>query len=368
MTLRTANPAFQEAKKNSAVIQTAEYKATAAMRAAYFGTGLDKKVVNELEKMFTDMLLVTDAQENGVGHLSRNPEGFVLSGLGESGTRKTSVFMRAFEKMEIFKGFSRDPIENTSFLVSVTAPSSCTLAQFGKAILAGLGARADEVHRENLVWESLRETIPQRGAMIIHIDEAQHALGANRKDLKKVQDAIKALVQNPTWPCWVILTGLPEAALLLEGDGQVYRRKQVVRFPLLTGDADLVTVKKLIELFAQNHGKLAIDGLTNDGFLKRLTHASMRRLGVAIDLTRWSVREAHAAKEKTLSVVHYARAFKSWTGCDDTDNVFLCPDYDKVNVGKFLTREFINDMEAMPDLLDPKRAKLLRRLGISVPA
>lgn len=361
------NPAFLEAKKNSAVYSTAEYQAISAMRAAYFGGAIDKQVVAELEAMWSDILIVTDAKERGEGHLARNPEGYVLMGLGESGTRKSSVFLRAFQTMDIFKGFSRTP-DNQSFLVSITAPSSCTLGQLGKALLAGMGAPAEALTRENLIWESLRRTIPLRGAMILHIDEAQHALGASRSDLKKVQNAIKGLVQNPVWPCWIIMTGLPESALLVEGDGQVYRRKQVVRFPLLRGNQDLGVVRKSVELFAQKHGKRSIDSLTADGFLKRLTHASMYRLGIAIDLTRWAVKEAYVAGEKSLSVTHYARAFTRWTGCVDTDNVFLVPDYDKVNVGKFLTREVVEDLEASVQVIDPKRAEMLRRLGINVPA
>lgn len=367
MNKTSQNPAFLEAKKNSAVRSTAEYQAVSAMRAAYFGGTIDRQVVGELEGMWSDILTVTDAKENGEGHLARNPEGYVLLGLGESGTRKSSVFMRAFQTMGIFKGFSRTP-DNQSFLMSITAPSSCTLGQLDKALLAGMGAPAETLVRENLIWESVHRTLPLRGAMILHIDEAQHALGASRPDLKKVQNAIKGLVQNPVWPCWVIMTGLPEAALLVEGDGQVYRRKQVVRFPLLRGDSDLGMVKRTVELFAQKHGNRSIENLTTDGFFKRLTHASMCRLGIVIDLTRWAVKEAYASGDTSLSVIHYARAFTRWTGCIDTDNVFLVPDYDKVDVGKFLTRELVEDLEAGIQVIDPKRAKMLRRLGINVPS
>ncbi|ODT67017.1 MAG: hypothetical protein ABS75_25910 [Pelagibacterium sp. SCN 63-23] len=367
MTKPTPIPAFLEAKANSVVHLTAEYEAISAMRTAYFGGSIDKQVVSELEAIWSDILLVTDAKDKDEGHLARNPEGYVLLGLGESGTRKTSVFLRAFQSMEIFKGFSRAP-DNPSFLVSVTAPSSCTLGQLGKALLEGMGAPATNLHRENLIWESLRRTLPLRGAMILHIDEAQHALGASRSDLKKVQNAIKGLVQNPIWPCWVIMTGLPEAALLVEGDGQVYRRKQVVRFPLLNGDADAETVRRTVTMFGEKHGKRSIDNLITDGFLKRLTHASMSRLGIAIDLTRWAVQEAYSAGDANLTAGHYARAFKRWTGCADVDNVFVVPDYDKVAVGKFLTREFVEDLEASTTVIDPKRARMLRRLGINVPA
>lgn len=365
MASQNLNAAFEQAKESSAVHQTAEFKAESAMRAAYFGSKLDKEVISELDDMWRDMLMVTDAKAQGSGHLGRNPEGYVLLGLGESGTRKTSVFMRAFHSMDIFKGFTRGK-DNPSFLVSVTAPSSCTLAQLGKVLLAGLGAPAETLHRENLIWESLHKTLPIRGAIVLHIDEAQHALGASKTDLKKVQNAIKGLVQNPTWPCWVILTGLPEAALLVEGDGQVYRRKQVLQFPLLDADSDQMTIETAVKLFAEKHGNLNLDGLLTEGFIKRLIHASMGRLGIAIDLTRWAVLQAYKANSGRLESSHYARAFKRWTGCDDEENVFVSRCYDQVNVGKFLTRKFIEDLEASQLVTDLKRIAMLRRLGVKV--
>lgn len=312
----------------------------ALVKAGYFGTATNMQLDQELDDMFDDFVQTVDAAARGTaaGHLGRQSEGYILLGIGESGTRKTSTFRRAIFKREEFAGYSDTPHENMSPLVSIIAPSPCTLKQLGIAIATAMGYTPRPSIEENEVWTLVRQNLPIRGVRFIHIDEMQHVIqNKNVAEIPKIQNTLKRLLQTPEWPVWLMLTGLPEIGKIFEADVQVWRRARFVTFGLLEFTRDVDLCRNMIRFFAADKAALDPSAAMTDELIHRLMHGSLYRLGIAIDCTIDAIQEALRVGSPTLMPSHFAQAFRR-TGADDDNNVFLVPgDFTSVNVAKFFT-------------------------------
>lgn len=311
------------------------------VKAGYFGTASDLQLHQELDDMFDDFLQTIDAAAGAnatSGHLGRQSEGYVLLGVGQSGTRKTSTFRRAIFKREEFAGYSDTPHENMSPLVSIIAPSPCTLKQLGISIATAMGYTPRPSIEENEVWTLVRQNLAVRGVRFIHIDEMQHVIqNKNVAEIPKIQNTLKRLLQTPEWPVWLMLTGLPEIGKIFEADVQVWRRARFVKFGQLEFSRDADLCRSMMRFFAAEKAGLDPSAVLTDEVIHRLIHGSPYRLGIAIDFTIDAIQEALRAGSPLLTISHFALAF-SRTGANDDNNVFLVSgDFLSVNVSKFFT-------------------------------
>jgi len=312
-----------------------------AVKAGYFGTTTDLQLDQELDDMFDDFVQTVDAaaaRGSAPGHLGRQSEGYILAGIGESGTRKTSTIRRAIFRRPEFCGYSDVPHENMSPLVSIIAPSPCTLKQLGIQIATAMGYTPRPSIEENEVWTLVRKNLEIRGTRFIHIDEMQHVTqNKNVAEIPKIQNTLKRLLQSPEWPVWLILSGLPEIANMLETDIQVWRRARIIKFGQLVFERDVLLCRGMVNYFAGEKAGLDTSAVIDDEFIHRLVHGCLRRLGIAIDLTIDAIHEALRARSPALMPIHFARSFAK-AGADDENNVFLVPgDFSSVQVAQFFT-------------------------------
>lgn len=318
------------------------------VKAGYFGTATDKALDTAMDDLFDDFLDVMDAAAappEDAGHLGRQAEGYVLLCLGLSGTRKTSTISRMIRKRPEFEGFSLVPEENTSPLISVKAPSPCTLRLLGIEIATAMGYKPKPSIEENAVWALIRDNLANRRLRFIHIDEMQHVIKSkNVNEIGKIQDTIKGLAQASTWPVWLILSGLPEIGRLIEGDTQVWRRVGHVRFHTISFEKDLVLCRNMVKFFAETKAGIDVSAVITDEQIHRLIHASINRLGIAIDLVHKAIKVALKTKSKELLPVHFASGFERLSGCsEDGLNPFLAAgNFTAINVGQFFT-EMLDD-------------------------
>jgi hypothetical protein len=299
------------------------------------------------------------SRDTASGHLGRQSEGYILLGIGQSGTRKTSTIRRAIFKRPEFEGYSDLPHENMSPLISIIAPSPCTLKQLGIAIATAMGYTPRPSIEENEVWMLVRQNLAIRGARFIHIDEMQHVTqNKNIAEIPKIQNTLKRLLQSPEWPVWLILSGLPEISKLFESDIQVWRRARFIKFGQLEFDRDAQACLAMVRFFAGDRAGLDVSTVATDEFIHRLIHGSLYRLGIAIDLTIDAIHEALRADSPALSQQHFAKAF-SKTGADDEDNVFIVPgDFHSVQVAQFFTNNLNESLrETTVPARSPKRRK-----------
>jgi hypothetical protein len=135
------------------------------VRAGYFGTTSDKELDAAMDDMIDDVIETLDAASAPAtegGHLGRLSEGFPLLGLGASGTRKTSTFARMIQRRREFEGFTHDPFLNSSPLISVKAPSPCTLRVLGITIARAMGLPCSDSMAETVVGDLIIENAAQR--------------------------------------------------------------------------------------------------------------------------------------------------------------------------------------------------------------
>lgn len=315
----------------------------AKVRDGYFGNTPDKQLAAAMDDMFDDILETLGAEaatSKEASHIGRMAEGYPLFGLGESGTRKSSTFARMIHIRPEFAGFSYVPHENRSALISVKAPSPCTLRVLGVTIARAMGLPTNDSMKENAVWDDIMDNLPKRGIRVIHIDEFQHVLeNRNKLDIAKIRNTLKRVLQTPGHPVWMLVTGMPECGPVLEGDTQTWRRTSHVFFQELNFGAHAGKCRAMIEFFAGEKAGLACKSFSTDENIHRLMHASLFRLGIAIDIVVKSIRVALQADDTELKLEHFAKAYKAFAGCADAENPFAVKDgFSEIKVGQYLTR------------------------------
>jgi len=314
-----------------------------AVRAGYFGTETDFELDTAMDDMFDDVIETLDAEADpslALNHVGRIAEGYPLLGLGASGTRKTSTFNRMIRLRKEFEGFDYAPHLNSSPLISVKAPSPCTLRVLGVTVARAMGLACNDTMAENVIWDLIIENLPARGLRFIHIDEFQHVMeNRNVVDIAKIRNAMKRLVQTPGHPVWLLITGMPEIAMAFEGDTQLWRRKIYVLFHDMIFERDVGLCREMVKFFATDKAELTCKAFDDDDTVHRLMHASLNRLGIAIDIVVKAIRAALKAGSSALESVHFAKSYKVFTGCPDSMNPFLVSgDYTAIEVDKYVTR------------------------------
>ncbi|RYG87289.1 MAG: hypothetical protein EON59_07880, partial [Alphaproteobacteria bacterium] len=314
------------------------------VRDGYFGNTPDKQLAAAMDDLFDDIFETLGAKaapSKEVSHIGRMAEGYPLFGLGESGTRKSSTFARMIHIRPEFAGFSYVPHENRSALISVKAPSPCTLRVLGITIARAMGLPTNDSMKENAVWDDIMDSLPKRGIRVIHVDEFQHVLeNRNKLDIAKIRNTLKRVLQTPGHPVWMLVTGMPECGAVLEGDTQTWRRTSHVFFQELNFSAHAGKCRTMVEFFATEKAELECKAFTTDDNIHRLMHASLFRLGIAIDVVIKSIRVALKEEATSLAIEHFAKAYKAFAGCADAENPFAVKEgYAGIEVGKFLTRQ-----------------------------
>ncbi len=305
-------------------------KVMVGISSAYFGTARDRVVSAEIDQIFDSFLLAEDATAAGSARcVGRLKEGRALAIIGGSGSGKSRTLERHFLKREEFAGYG-DP-NSDCMLISLTAPSPCTLRLLGMSVLNAIQYTTDRELKENVVWELVRHQLELRGIRFLHIDELQHVQQSrNVVEIEKVQDTLKGLMQSPRWPVWLILSGLPSITSMLsgdenpgeDGDQQVWRRTRFVVFEDLDLAKDAPLIRHLLRSFGGERAALSIEALEDDEFIARLLHASIYRLGIAIEFVQDAIWNALLQESRSLAIEHFAAAFAARTGCLPADNVF----------------------------------------------
>ncbi|WP_024588087.1 TniB family NTP-binding protein [Aliihoeflea sp. 2WW] len=299
---------------------------------AYLGSERDKDLADAMYRLTENSARAADAVgEACVGRLS---EGRMLALLGASGAGKTRALERIFARTVEFGDWQ--DIDADSPLISIKAPSPCTLKQLGIEVLRALGYPIRRDLKEYVVWELVRERLQLRKVRYVHIDELQHvAKKGYVKEAQKVRDTIKSLVQWPQWPVSVIVSGTPEIATFIEEDTQIKRRCLIVNFTSLDVDADAAQFAQRLTALVKRKAELSLgaDAIT---LSRKVIHAAERQYGTAIEIVQDATLEALREGTGTVDNGHFARIFKIRTGCSEDRNVFTAADWRDIDVGSSL--------------------------------
>lgn len=281
-----------------------------------------------LEAEFERLIDTSSLMLNG-----RRAEGRALVLVGESGAGKSHAIRRIIEgRRELLP--ENLPIGRSMPIVSITAPSPCTLKQLGVELLRILGYPIERDVRENVAWNRVREQLRLRKVRIVHIDEAQHAVHLmNEPDIQKLSDTFKNVMQQPDWPVCLVLSGLPSLVQFAHRDVQLGRRCRFYSFDAVTFPRGVKRLRYIVDKIATNGACLPTEGLDSDEFLGRLCRAAEGQFGRIVQICRSAAEEAIVSQSRSLSSEHFALAIRAATGCADDENIFLVRDWEFVPTG-----------------------------------
>lgn len=321
------------------------------LRAALDATTLARLETMERVKALHIRTPRDDATERGVAFLvetattrsdpkappgpGNRREGRALLVTGESGAGKSTILDRAFRTHPAFAGF-RVPGSGCP-LVSVEVPGSCTLMQLGRELLATLGYPLAARRSEGEVWEQARMRLEMFDVRLIHFDEAHNVIrGADVKQSAKIQKTLKALLNSPTHPVSLILSGLPELTLFLESLTENRRRAVFLRLEPLT-PTDLPPLRAAMASLAAAGG-LSASTEALEAIAPRLSHTALHQLGSAIEIVHGAIEEALLRGANALTIEDFAAFYAFRTGNGAAMNPFLAPDWAAVDCTRALRR------------------------------
>lgn len=270
-----------------------------------------------------------DADDDDADEEADKPEGRILVLTGESGAGKSRSLKRLFRQR-------RETVNGV--LVSIVAPSPCTLMQLGRKLLPELGYPIQRDKKEHLIWEDVRRRIDARGVRIVHIDEMQHVTQTANIDQKtRILNTIKSLIQDRDKPMLLVLSGTCELADFFRTDWQVCRRCKFVELKRLTipGDVDLVAdaLEDLIEGIP-----LELEHTVVEDLAARLIHSSNYALGIAMEIACDAIEEALLNGKGRLLPSHFAEVYRSRSGRPNSMNPFLTAGWRETDPRQVLDR------------------------------
>lgn len=185
-----------------------------------------------------------------------------------------------------------------------------------------------------------RGFLKERQVLFLHLDEAQDiARHQTPKEMQPVINTLKTMMQHPSWPVGLILSGMPALRDILNFDPQLARRVIPIELPRLSPIGDIEPLTEMTTFYAQEGGLAPTDPCENAEIAARLIQAADHEFGLAIEIAIDAVEEALRAGSAKPCRDHFAAAFARRSGCIDGLNPFIIDDYDRLNVRQLLERE-----------------------------
>lgn len=267
-------------------------------------------------------------------HTYEHPEGVILVVTGETGAGKSRALQRIFRSYHNALGDT---------IVSVTAPSPCTLMQLGRKLLPELGYPIQRDKKEHLIWEDVRRRLDEGGKRVLHIDEMQHLPQSSNRDQQiRTLNTIKSLVQRRENPLLLVLSGTPDLADFLRADGQVRRRCRFVEFERLQIPSDILPISCTLEDLVRLT-PLKVRESVADNVAPRLIHAANNATGTAVELIWEAIDDALRAGDAELRRSHFERAYRDRVSCPQSRNPFVVDNWIEIDPTQILDRGRIED-------------------------
>ena len=258
------------------------------------------------------------------------------------------MIRRYLERSEVFapivlKQGTIDPV------VSVRAPSPCTLQRLGLRILRAMGDNPKVDLPENRVWERLSDLVRVRRVKLIHIDEAQHLARTLKSvtEQQAVANALKDLAEQDGWPVSFVLSGIPLVNVISEVDEQIERRSFYFVMPSLdmTRPSDQTLVGTILTHLATEKAGLELDPSLGEDIVGRIAHAANHQVGRCAQIVRFAIRAALERGDGVLARNDFVEAYCQHSQARglQTFNVFLSDDWQFLEPGTFVIPEERDD-------------------------
>ncbi|WHO84167.1 hypothetical protein [Rhizobium leguminosarum] len=141
-------------------------------------------------------------------------------------------------------------------------------------------------------------------------------------------------MQDPKWPIWIIMSGIPQMLEVIGGDGdqQLERRSRVVRIGDLE-EKDFPTIVAIVKAIA-SRVSFKVGFPLNPLFVRRMVHGGIWRQGMVIQLIKLSIEAAiwdqKEAASRTVRLDHFVEGYRRLCDCGDDTNVFLAKEWQNI--------------------------------------
>jgi hypothetical protein len=278
-----------------------------ALRARYVSSERDDRINRQIERLIRNAVARKDPRKPHSVDNRKAGVGFVV--IGESGAGKTTALDRAFMNHPAFPGHG---ITGSGCpLITVQAPSPCTLGQVAMEILDVLDYRTQSILPENQAWRRARFQIKENHKLFLRIGDAQHVMHTlTEHDKKKFADTLKNLMVVDK--VQLILDGIDDLVPFLQMDRQLKRRLKYVNFRNVSAERDAEFIESTISNYAEKAGlKLAVSN--EDMLTGRLAHAACHQMGLVIEILVDAIEVSLTEKRDTLSIGEFAEAYTDRT-------------------------------------------------------
>lgn len=297
------------------------------LKARYVRSERDDEISNALTELIKNACTRRDPK---LPHSAENRvagTGFVV--LGESGAGKSRTLDHTFRKHPAFPGFG--VIGSGCPLLSVEAPSPCTLQQLALEILKGLGYDTDRDLRENKAWRRARDQLELNHVMFLHVGECQRVMHQSSEfEIKKVADTFIGMMESTTSPVQLILSGVPELESLLGIERQLRRRLTYIRFTSISPTEDAELVEEAVHAYAKA-ANLKVRLAPDDMLVGRLCHSAVYQFGLVMKMIVDAIKCCIKDGRDTLTIDDFANGYANKTLQPVDLNPFIVHAWDMID-------------------------------------
>jgi hypothetical protein len=300
---------------------------TEVLKARYVGSDRDDRIGNALQELLKNACMRRDPR---LPHSADNRvPGIGFSVIGETGAGKSRTLDHIFRNHPAFPGFG--VVGSGCPLISIEAPSPCTPQQIAMEILKALNYETDRDLRENKAWRRVRDQLEPNRAMILHIGECQRVMHQPSVfEIKKMADTLIGLMESPTWPVQLILSGVTELENLLEVERQLWRRLAHIKFGNVSAADDGEFVEEAIRDYAKT-ADLKVRIAADDMLVGRLCHAAVLQFGLVMAVIVDAIKSCLADGHDTLAIGDFANGYTGRTLQPVDKNPFIARAWDTVD-------------------------------------
>ena len=267
--------------------------------------------------------------------------------IGDSGSGKTTAARRLWATYPDLQA-QQSGLEKTE-IVSLSLPSPANVNFVGYACLNVLGYPLQRDRTSTIIWDMVHTNLRLRQTLVLHFDEAQDfSVNQNAREMQAMINTLKALMQNPTWPISIVLSGMPQLRDLINMAPQLARRFTSTQFAKLDPVLDSGPIMKMVAGYAEAADMEVGLDLHERSFVRRLIHAASGEFGLTVELLLSAIEIALRAKQPQLSLPHFAQAFARRSGCVPDFNPFTREDYTAINTRLLLLGRVPDEEAEMP--------------------
>jgi type II secretory pathway predicted ATPase ExeA len=227
-----------------------------------------------------------------------------------SGEGKTTLIERNLDQLPGLGFFDG----GRGSVISVSVLAEATLKGVAVEILHQTGYEVDGKKLQVAeAWETARHRMAILGISVLWIDEAHHLLTSGPgRETTMVLRRLKSLLQGKN-ALVVVLSGIPELAVLLSRDQETDRRFFKLKLDPIHTVSERRKLQRFIQALCEKSG---VGEVQDPDFNERLHMAANGSLGVAIDLVSRCIARAHDKGDTQLKLHHFRRAYRlsGWAG------------------------------------------------------